>query len=215
MKKITNTEEANHYYKLVNDSIDEYINTWKIKPTNLTKYLKSSKFENFLNKRGLGDVEGIKRILKDVLEDRTHMEKDGVMKFESFRESLDNPFIYEKILADYYNTGLGHIESIGDNLFKVTDFGKELEVFIFSEYDINNIKKTKENVDFEFLCEKYLTDDELLFDMQLKDIIDEEKFRELFNDRVTFDTMIKEISLDNNCVYKEKFKDHYIYEKGV
>ena len=107
------------------------------------------------------------------------------------------------------------VDNSDNSSIKVTDFGKELEVFIFSEYDIQNIKKTKENVDFEFLCEKYLTDDELLFDIQLNDIIDEDKFRELFNDRVTFDIMIKEISLDNNCVYKEKFKDHYVFEKGV
>jgi hypothetical protein len=84
MKKISNSEEAHGYYKIVNDLIDEYIVKWGIKPSSLSRYLKNSKLDQLLKINGLSDIEGIDRVLKDVIEDRSHMERDGIMKFESF-----------------------------------------------------------------------------------------------------------------------------------
>ena len=36
---INNSEDLNKYYNIVNQYVDEYIDKWKIKPTNLKNYL--------------------------------------------------------------------------------------------------------------------------------------------------------------------------------
>jgi len=38
---INSREDANKYYQVVNKLVDEYIDKWKIKPTNLKRYLKN------------------------------------------------------------------------------------------------------------------------------------------------------------------------------
>ena len=49
---ITNSEEANKYYQLVNQFIDEYTDTHKIKPSRLGNYLKNNqKLVRFMERR--------------------------------------------------------------------------------------------------------------------------------------------------------------------
>ena len=36
---INNREDANKYYQTINDLVDDYIDKWKIKPSNLKRYL--------------------------------------------------------------------------------------------------------------------------------------------------------------------------------
>ena len=47
---ISSREDANKYYQVVNKLVDDYMDKWKIRPTNLKRYLKtgSDKFEKFL-----------------------------------------------------------------------------------------------------------------------------------------------------------------------
>lgn len=225
MKKISNSEEANHYYKLINDSIDEYINTWKIKPSNLSKYLKTSKFEKFLDKRGLSDVEGINRILTDVIEDRSHMESDGIMKFESFlKESKENifsnlspSFKHEKALADFYNTSLGHIKLINgdEHTYLINDFGKHIYAIVCSEYEFGLIGIKFENESFDKICKKYINDDDLIFDVNIKDIIDENKYRDLYKSKVSESDIIEQIEDKSGYKFKSKYKDYFIWDNSV
>ena len=50
MKKISNREDGNQYYEMVNKCIDEYIDH-KIKPSNLRNYFRNtSKLESFIKK---------------------------------------------------------------------------------------------------------------------------------------------------------------------
>lgn len=152
MRKIENTEDNNKYYQLVNEYIDEYINKWKISPSKLVYYFnKPERIESFLKRHKIDDVQGIKRIFKDVLEDRQNMEKDGILKFESFlNEDLGNisfsksGIYHEKILADLYNTSVGHVAIINDDehKYKINDFGKEIEVVIYSSEDLEEFKKS-------------------------------------------------------------------------
>ena len=92
---------------------------------------------SFLERSGLKDVQGIKRVVSDVLEHRRNMELDldKVMKFESFNslnESVlnlkDSTVEHEKVLADYYKTSLSHVDPIDKNLhlYLVSDFGKKV-----------------------------------------------------------------------------------------
>ena len=58
---INNSEDLNKYYNIVNQYVDEYIDKWKIKPTNLKNYLlgNKSRLVNFLEKKGLKDINRI------------------------------------------------------------------------------------------------------------------------------------------------------------
>jgi hypothetical protein len=91
---INNREDANNYYKLINGLVDDYIDNHKIRPSKLSSYLKpgGQRFNKFLERNKLKDVKGAEIILKDVIEDRNHMESDGVITFESFKYFESNDF---------------------------------------------------------------------------------------------------------------------------
>jgi hypothetical protein len=147
-KKITNTEEANFYYKKINDLIHNYINEWNIKPSALKKFFSLTKRDKFLKKHDLNEVIGINQVFSDVLEDIESMEVDGVLTFEKFliKENLlsigKSDISHEKVIGDYYNIGLGHINPIDDDihLYELTEFGKKINIFIYSKEEINKIK---------------------------------------------------------------------------
>jgi len=158
---INNREDANKYYQQVNELIDDYIDKWKIKPSNLGRYLKngSDRFNKFLKRNNLKEVNGIDRVLSDVIEDRINMERDAVLTFENFKffESDEFKIIdlksclekgiekadlnMEKALADAFDTNLSSIEIIESNkhLFKV-DGWNEFEIVIYSSEDLEIIK---------------------------------------------------------------------------
>src|SRR5690554_6926335 len=83
---INTREDANKYYKIINELVDDYIIKWKIRPSRLKKYLSpgSKRFDRFLKRNKLDEIKGSSVILKDIIEDRYNMEKDGVLTFESY-----------------------------------------------------------------------------------------------------------------------------------
>lgn len=160
---INSREDLNRYYQIINDLIDNYIDKWKIRPSNLKRYLKpgSERFKKFLERNKLNDIKGADRILKDIIEDRYNMEKDGIIKFESFKllESSEfkfnslNQCLYkgiekadlkmEKVLADYFDTSLGQIDVIDadKHIFKLNNWKTdEYEVIIYSKEEVEVIK---------------------------------------------------------------------------
>lgn len=169
---INTREDANKYYQLVNELVDEYITKWKIRPSNLGRYLKpgSERFTKFLEKNKLKEIKGAERVLRDVIEDRTHMERDGVITFENFNlmesvewkvESLKSSLWKgiekadiksEKVLADYFDTNLGDIDIVDSekHLFKVNNWKNEpVDVVVYSKEDVDVIKYNM--IDFLFL----------------------------------------------------------------
>jgi hypothetical protein len=156
---IQNTEDANKYYQLVNQYIDEYVGKWKIKPNNLKNYLlgNKSKLVNFLERKGLKDISNINRVVLDIVEDRVAMHNDGVMTFENFKffesdefkiidmkqclyKGIDKTNIkHEKILADYYDVSLSQIDVVSPDkhIFKIAD----LNIVIYDEDELNIIKE--------------------------------------------------------------------------
>lgn len=160
---IKSREEANKYYHIINELIDEYTEKNKIRPSKLKGYLRpgSDKFIKFLKRNNLDKIDGGSRILQDVIEDRYHMEKDGVITFESFKvfesadwninsmkvclyKGIDKATIdYEKALADYFDTNLGSIDVVDSDkhIFKVNNWtGGDVNVVIYSKDDIEIIK---------------------------------------------------------------------------
>lgn len=143
MRQITNTQEANTYYKIINDSLWEYIEQWNIKPTELKKYFSDrKKIDKFLEKNNIKDVEKIHRVFDDVIDHITEIEMDGVKKFESFDSDIATN--YEKILCDVYNTSLSSVEKISkiENIYRVDDFGKKVVCLLKTDEEMAKLSET-------------------------------------------------------------------------
>lgn len=228
--KISNSEDANRYYNIVNSLIDDYIEKWKIKPSSLSKYLKpgSAKFESFIKNNNLQDVDGIKRIVQDVIDDRRHMELDGIMKFEDFiiKESVTEPLIeldkpsieHEKAIADFFNTSLGHIELLDDenHMYEVSDFGKKFKCVIYSSKELEQIKKKLEDDSYNDFCNKSIKIDPIIgqhqyIKMSVSDIISEEKFRQVYSRELNEKKLIMVVSAIINGNYNKEFKGYHIW----
>lgn len=155
---IKNSDDANKYYQLINQYIDEYVENWKIKPNNLKNYLLGNKSNllKFLERRGLNDVNNINIVLSDVIQDRVSMYNDSVMTFESFKLLESDEFKildlrsnifkgiqratidHEKILADFFDASLSEIDVVNSDQH-LFSFGEE-KVYVFSKDEITILK---------------------------------------------------------------------------
>lgn len=174
---INSREDANRYYQIINELVDDYIDKWKIRPSNLKRYLKpgSERFNKFLERNKLNDVKGADRVLRDIIEDRDNMEKDGVITFESFKLFESSEFKFEslkqclykgiekadlnmeKVLADYFDTSLGQIDIIDadKHMFKLSNWkSDEDEVIIYSKEEVEVIKNNMTDYLFVELTKK-------------------------------------------------------------
>lgn len=163
---IKNSEDANKYYELVNKYIDNYVEKWKVKPQNLKKYLDKERLSRFIERNGLKEVLNINTVINDVISDRISMEKDNVMKFESFLISESSEFKleeisqclysgmgksnieHEKILADYFDVSLSQIDVVDSDLhkFKAITYGPNKVDQEYIVYTSNEIEKISENI---------------------------------------------------------------------
>jgi hypothetical protein len=239
---ISSREDANKYYQVVNSLVDEYIDKWKIKPTNLKKYLKvgSDKFEKFIERNGLKDVNGIQQVISDIIEDRVHMETDGVLTFESFKVFESDEFkitsliqcLYkgigktdiktEKFLADHFDANLSQIDIIDSDkhMFKINNW--ENEDLLAIVYNKDEFDIIRENIK-EYLLDELLQKQVDLIvgvSVKLKGLIDKEKFETEIESKLT-DKVITDLindSLESNYTRFnfEKTDNYYLwsYNKG-
>lgn len=232
---INSREDANKYYQLVNELIDKYIDGHKIRPSRLRTYLKpgGQRFNKFLERNKLKDVSGAERILRDVIEDREHMEKDGVVTFVSFTllESTEwkvsnlKECIYkgiekadikmEKILADYFDINLGAIDVIDTDKhkFKIDDWkNDDWKVVVYSDEDIEVIKSNIIDYLFDEISDKKVEIIEGL-SIGLKELIEEEKFNKSALEIVTESKTIEIVCkcLGEDWSFESKYSSHYIF----
>ena len=235
---ISSREDANKYYQQVNKLVDEYIDKWKIKPANLKKYLKpgSDKFEKFINRNGLKDINGIKQVINDVIEDRVHMETDGVLTFESFKifESDDFKFtsllqcLYkgvgktdikaEKFLADHFDTNLSQIVIVDSDkhLFKLRNWeNEEILAIVYNKDEMDIIEG---NI-VEYLTDELLKEevDLLGIVVKLENLIDRSKAESYIESKLDDERITDLInnSLENNFTKFdfEKTDNFFIWSK--
>lgn len=235
---INNREDANKYYQEVNKLIDNYMDKWKIKPSNLKRYLKngSDKFEKFIDRNGLRDINGIKQVINDIIDDRVHMENDGIITFENFKLYESDEFkitsllqcLYkgvgkvdikaEKFLADYYDTTLGKIEIVDTDkhIFKISNWDSEdLLVIIYNKDEIEIIR---ENIKEYLLNELNKKEVDLSgVSILLSDVIDNEKYEKIIDKELDDDRLT---DLINNSLQNKytnfnfnKSDDYYIWSK--
>lgn len=225
---IQNTEDANKYYQLVNQYIDEYVDKWKIKPTNLKNYLlgNKSRLVNFLERKGLKDIGNINRVVLDVVEDRVAMYSDGVMTFENFKffesdefkiidmrqclyKGIDKATIdHEKILADYWDASLSQIDIVSaeKHIFKVdkglsSDDG--MNVVIYNESELTTIKENIKdyvlNQTFNKTIKLDLGKSDLDLNVNIKDFMNEDKFKNKIDEILTPENVKSIISSILDC----------------
>jgi hypothetical protein len=230
MKKISNREEANKYYKLVNNAINDFMGETKARPSEVHKYLTKNGVK-FLKRLELSDVEGIDSVLNDVLLHRRHMEDDKIITFESFSKlnessiNVGSPSVeHEKVLADIFNTSLGHIDVLDPqlHLFKISDFGKDVYAVIFNESEISKIKedliiKIKDEVTSKVINVSDVDGVSISpIKFWLSDILDETKLSESVNSKISSDLVFdfikssfsNEVSLSYNLGQLNSFKEY-------
>jgi len=232
---IKNREDANKYYQIVNELVDEYMSKGKIRPSNLKRYLQpgSERFKKFLIRNKLNEITGIDRVLSDIIEDRANMESDGVLTFENFKFFESDEFkiasmkqcLYkgiekadlsmEKVLADVFDTNLGSIDIVDSekHCFKI----EEEEVFIYSKEDIDIIGLNIIDHLYEELCKKevVLADD---ISINLSDLVGKEAFEKKMHDFFTEEFLLKLIGkLLDSEYYKEGESvgkgNHFVWRK--
>ena len=220
---IKSREDANKYYQIVNELVDEYMSMEKIRPSMLKGYLSpgSKNFNNFIQRRDeIKGIKGIEIVLSDVIEDRASMESDGVLTFENFKFFESDEFkiasmkqcLYkgiekadlnmEKVLADVFDTNLGSIDLVDTDkhCFKIEE---EEEVFIYSKEDIDIIELNIIDHLYDELCKKdvVLTDD---ISMNLSDLVGKEAFVKKLDEFFTEEFLLKLIGgLLDSEYYKE------------
>lgn len=232
---ISSRDDANKYYQVINGLVDDYIDKWKIRPSNLKRYLQpgSERFNKFLERNKLKDIKGADRVLRDIIDDRYHMEKDGIMTFEGFKILESDEFKisslkqslykgvekstrdHEKTLADYFDTSLGHIDVVDGNthIFKLDDWTNEKSVIIYNESDIDIIKENIIDFCYDQLKSKKVELTKLI-SIDLSNLIKEETFKEKMDAFLDIDNTIKVIT-DCLSVYKfdKEFNNHFIWIK--
>jgi len=232
---INNREDANRYYQMINDLVDEYTEKNKIRPSNLKRYLQpgSERFNRFLDRNKLKDIKGASVILKDIIEDRESMEKDGVITFESFKMFESEEFkihslkqcLYkgiekatqkmEKVLADHFDTNLGEIDIVDadKHIFKINDWNnQEIDVVIYSKEEMNIILTNIVEHLYGELSKKKIELSKHI-SIELSDLIKEDAFTNKIENILTEDMTKNLISdcLDNNFKFKSEFQDYFIW----
>jgi len=225
MRKITNTQEVNTYYKIINESLWDYIEKWNIKPTELKRYFSDKKkIEKFLERNNISDVERIFTIFDDVMDHITHMEMDGVKKFESYDSDIASN--HEKILCDVYNTSLSSIDKLSkiENIYKVDDFGKKVICLLKSDEEMAELSENildsmiKESLDKKLVVNSVDYCSIGPIKIPLKEILNIEKLKEISKPLLTnhqiekwlSDYVLKKWGYQMN--YKGEYSNTHIWE---
>lgn len=195
---ITNRDEANQYFDRVNKLVDDYMMNGKIRPSMLKRYLKpgGENFNFFLKMNDLSEVNGIDRVLADVIEDRAGMERDGVLTFESFSHMESDEFkisnmrqcLYkgiesagvdaEKAVAESFDTNIGHVtvESPEAHVFSVEHWEGTERVIAYSKEEMCIFYENVADFLYDEACGKTL-DLPGNVKLDLDGLLDRDKFR--------------------------------------
>lgn len=235
---IKTREDANEYYRRVNELVDEYISRiektgGRIRPSELREIMRPNgdHSRKFIRWAKLEEVDGIDIILNDVVMDRYYMEKDGILTFESFNflESEDFKIAsmaqclkkgigpanieMEKKIADHFNTNLGEIDVVDPDrhIFSVNSWHGEEKVVVYSKDEVSIIKGNIMNYLYDELCSKKI-DLTQTVSIELSDLINKDSFKYKVTKMLTDDLTIRLIT---DCLFGFRFEaeanGHFIW----
>lgn len=234
-----NPDNINDYYQKINELIDEYF-SWNVKPSALKKYFKPGGLgvKKFIERNNLSNVLNINKIIKDVVEDRYSMEKDGVLTFESFGAEMVEDILSsndigtgldfilynniepsdlkeEKIIADYYRTSLGHVTEVNKDLheYTVDVLKSDYNIIIFSEEDFGKITDNLVEYIMNYLSKKSVTVAPLNINVQLDHLIDREAVKAMVDSKSYIVNIISEILNTHEYTYQKKFGDYHFWQR--
>jgi hypothetical protein len=208
-KKISNSEELNNYYKMVNNKLKKY-SDMNISQDRIASYLKPGtiNFTKFISEDDdLKDVDGIEVVLRDIIQDTYAAFKDGlfkkiqsssVKKFESYltesifeEKELTEKEIHahERALADIYKVSISHIECINKliHVYKIFDNVIKKYAVIY-----NNDEFLKErNIAVDILVDYYINKMQQLDSrIQIESVIDRENIKKQWDGIITNEDII-------------------------
>lgn len=218
---IKTSEDANKYYNLVNQYIDEYVETWKIKPANLKGYLlgNKSKLSSFLERNGLQEVTNIEIVIKDVIDDRIAMFSDAIMTFENYKvfESDEYKILdikqciwkgigksdmqHEKLLADLFDVSLSQIDCVDSakHIFQIDGSGHKVYCVVFKNEELQIIKENIKAYAFNQITSQNLNLPGVKVDFNLGKFVDLDKYNTYIDSVFTEEKMKDFISQHLNC----------------
>ena len=233
-KKISNSQELNHYYNLINTKLKKYTDM-NIPEEKMAKYLApgTQNFNNFISEDDdLKDVDGIEVVLKDIIQDTYAAFKDGlfkkikagaVKKFENYAVN-ENIFNFEttqsdikqheRALADIYKTSLSYIDLIRDDihLYSVNDEGTTRKVMVFTQKELAKVKenilqKLLDSTKNKYYSFKNISDFELGMDKKvlMQDVLNYDKVKEILNKEITDDDVVETIAANTGLDVEVKF----------
>lgn len=249
---INGMEELNNYYQYFNQLVDDYMlnNGYsKIRPSNLKKYLNpnSEKFNRFLERSKskikknwgveINDEYG-RVVLKNIIDDRYNMEKDGILTYESYSILESDEFkiksmkecLYkgidkatrkmEKIIADFLtekskgvdiNLSDIDISNSDKHEFRVENWNNDsISIIIYSKEDMDIIKMNIIEHISDDLSEKDIEVNKN-FKIKLSEIIDKDLVEKKMNSKIDNDYLINIIEDITEYEFKGEKQNHYIW----
>lgn len=157
MEKKGDSKKLTQDFKKIKGLINKYTIDFKIKGYEIYKFLNKDKnLNNFIKDNNLENSNQTKQIIKDIIENKKNKEKDmnesSIIKFEKFTKKLNESIIpeefstgieHKKILADYFNTSVGHVQSIDEknHFFLIDSFDFKTKAVCFSDTEFETIKE--------------------------------------------------------------------------
>ncbi len=254
MKKISDSVELNYFYKKINSLLEEYISKNNIEPRRVYNffYPKNTKFDKmistnlkeFLSHHKLDEIENIEQIVEDVIEHLSNLQRDNlVFSFSSYNKKVNESILsispsninHEKVLANFYNTSIGHIDIIDEqfHLFEVKDFGQVKKCIIYSSDEFLIIKENLVKKISEEVCSKKISIERLSdlsidkpIDFLLESILDKQVLLDNIKSKLSNEDYIRftsimipssvlNVNLTNKITFKEFFDNHYIWEVQI
>ena len=193
-----NKDNIDSYYEDVNNKIDSYLGK-NISANALETYFKKGGYgiTRFIEREGLSEVENIEKVILDCVTDRVAL-TENVLTFESFELEYDTNnkinIDYEvsiqarKVIADFYNTSLGHIQGmdksgkvyddLDTNFIRVSSVGSEKFIYVFKSNDVRLIMRDLAKYSYTNFMEQKLSLPSFDISMGLSGLVDESIFME-------------------------------------
>jgi hypothetical protein len=180
----------------------------------------------FIRKNRLNNINNIEKVIEQIVIDQSnkifslseYIKED--FKFTNLNmclyQNIEGPTLeYEKVLADLYDTNLSNIDILDKNrfLFEITDWNTKFKSVIYHNDDLDIIYNNL--IDYSFNKIGKQTVNVLNNEIELKNIIDKEKFIEKMGALFSKDDILKIISDSIELKFYKEHNGYYIWSNKI